>query len=480
MSYYQRTTRRNFLITSAGLGGMGLVTLLGQLPCLSDNNSSMPVTITVNSSKPGIYIPNNFTGLSYEANALPRAWMFRPENILLQNFLKQLGSKGVLRIGGNSVENTYWIERKPTSVKERQIITQDHISNLFNFARKIGWKVILGLNLGDSKPEIAALQAEYVVDVAGDRLLSFEIGNEPDLYSLNGLRPKTYDYNDFKEEFSTYFKAIRSRVANAPISGPGTAKVYKTWAVPFAKDATDQIDLLTQHYYRMGPPTNASVTISNLLSPDERLEKMAQNLREVAQQSGKRYRITECNSVFYGGKSGVSNVFASALWGLDFMFTLAQNGAAGVNFHGGGDGLYSPFAILPGEKYIARPLYYGMLLFKLASQGRLLPVTISQTTVNLKAYAVLAQNKNVLLTLINKDQMQNAQVLIDFSGKFGKASALRLTAPSLHSTSDITLGGSSVESDGSWKPQFSEKIQKSGNYYSVLVPASSAILITLG
>jgi hypothetical protein len=121
-----------------------------------------------------------------------------------------------------------------------------------------------------------------------------------------------------------------------------------------------------------------------------------------------------------------------------------------------------------------------MLLFKLASQGRLLPVNISQTTVNLKAYAVLASNQNVLLTIINKDQTQNAQVLVDFSGKFANASALRLTAPSLESTSDVTLGGNSVQSDASWEPRTSETIKRVGNYYSVLVPAASAVLITLG
>jgi hypothetical protein len=458
---------------------MSLVTALGELPCLSDNNSLTPVTITINSTQPGIYIPNNFTGLSYEPAALPQSWMFRPDNILLQNFIKQLGDRGVLRIGGNYVEKTYWIEGKPKSATQRQIITQNDINNLFNFVRMIGWKVILGLNLGDSKPEIAALQAEYVAHVAGDRLLSFEIGNEPDLYSLNGLRPETYNYNDFNKEFTAYFTAIRNRVANAPISGPGTAQVYKTWAVPFASDAAAQIYLLTQHYYRMGPPTNASVTISNLLSRDERLEKVAQNLREVTQHRGKRYRITECNSVFHGGKSGVSNVFAAALWGLDFMFTLAQNGAAGVNFHGGGEGLYSPFAIHWDGKCSARPLYYGMLLFKLASQGRLLPVTISETNINLKVYAVLTNNNKVLLTLINKDQTHNAQVLVNCDRQLHGASALRLTAPSLHSTSDITLGGSSVESDGSWKPRLSETIQISGNHCSISVPASNAILITL-
>lgn len=480
MSHYQRLTRRNFLQISAGLGGMGIVTALGELPCMSNSQISVPVTITVNPNQPGIKIPSNFTGLSYEPLALPGSTIFRPDNTLLKNFFKQLGNNGVLRIGGNYVEQTFWIDGRPTTAPDRRIITRNDINNLLDFARMIGWKVILGLNLGQSKPEIAALQAEYAMQYAGNKILSLEIGNEPDLYFMNGLRPQTYNYSDFYKEFIAYFNAIRTRVSNAPISGPCTTQIFNTWAIPFAKDAASKINLLTQHYYRMGPPTNTFVTISNLLSNDERLQNMLQQLRQAAQQNGLQYRISESNSVHTGGKAGVSDVFAAALWGLDLMFTLAQNGAAGINFHGGGDGLYSPFIVNQYGQYFTRPLYYGMLLFKLASQGRLLPVNISQTTVNLKAYAVLASNQNVLLTIINKDQTQNAQVLVDFSGKFANASALRLTAPSLESTSDVTLGGNSVQSDASWEPRTSETIKRVGNYYSVLVPAASAVLITLG
>ncbi|WP_320073275.1 glycosyl hydrolase family 79 C-terminal domain-containing protein, partial [Nostoc sp. MG11] len=249
--------------------------------------------------------------------------------------------------------------------------------------------------------------------------------------------------------------------------------------MPFAKDMGSRISLLTQHHYPKGPPNNPSVTISNLLSPDQRLDYLLQNLRIAAQQQGLKYRITESNSVFSGGKEGVSNVFAAALWATDFMFILAQNEAMGVNFHGGGLGLYTPIAEEINKNFFARPLYYGILLFKLASQGRFLPITISQNTLNLKVYAVLGWNNNVMLTLINKDETQSAQVLIDLQDRITVVSALRLSAPSLSSTSNITLGGSSVNSDGSWTPGSFENIQKSGNYYSVLVPAASAALITL-
>ncbi|WP_226890037.1 hypothetical protein, partial [Nostoc sp. MG11] len=222
---------------------------------LSNSNTSVQAIVTINANQPGITIPFDFIGLSYEAATLPRSLFFRTDNILLRNFVKQLSSKGVLRIGGNSVDNTFWIDSsKAISATQKQIITKNDIDNLFDFARTVDWKVILGINLAQSEPKFAALQAEYVALVAADRLLSFAIGNEPDLYSSNGLRPSTYSYNEFRQEFTTYFNAIRNSIADAPISGPSTTAVYGTWAVPFAKDMGSRISLLTQHHYPKGPP----------------------------------------------------------------------------------------------------------------------------------------------------------------------------------------------------------------------------------
>ena len=39
------------------------------------------------------------------------------------------------------------------------------------------------------------------------------------------------------------------------------------------------------------------------------------------------------NSVACGGKAGVSDTFASALWALDALFAVARSGADGVNLH---------------------------------------------------------------------------------------------------------------------------------------------------
>jgi len=82
------------------------------------------------------------------------------------------------------------------------------------------------------------------------------------------------------------------------------------------------------------------------------------------------FRLAETNSCYQGGKAGVSDTFASALWGADFdVSALASAGGVGINFHGGGYGVYTPIAGTVASGFTARPIFYGMLLFRANGSG---------------------------------------------------------------------------------------------------------------
>src|SRR6185437_11708016 len=104
------------------------------------------------------------------------------------------------------------------------------------------------------------------------------------------------------------------------------------------------VALLTHHYYAEGPPTDPSMTVERLLSPSPKLEAEFNAVATARKNTGLPFRMADTNSCYSGGKQGVSNTFASALWSADLMYRLAQAGAAGVNFHGGGYGWYTPIA----------------------------------------------------------------------------------------------------------------------------------------
>jgi uncharacterized protein (TIGR03437 family) len=189
--------------------------------------------------------------------------------------------------------------------------------------------------------------------------------------------------------------------------------------------------------------------------------------------------MSETNSCYDGGQTGVSDVFASALWAADYMFLLASYSATGVNFHGGGSGAYTPIEV-DGSTITARPLYYALLMFQMASQGTMVPLTLNANGVDLTAYAVEDSAGALRVLVINKDASQNASVAITPGAGYTSAQTLSLSAPALDATSGITLGGTAVASDGTWSPGTVSALDGSGGVFIAAVPAGSALLIGFG
>jgi hypothetical protein len=97
------------------------------------------------------------------------------------------------------------------------------------------------------------------------------------------------------------------------------------------------------------------------------------------------YRIEETNSFYNGGAKDVSNTFAAALWGLDYLYWWAGRDANGVDFHTGDNVAagerqtpcwYATFWSAP-TGYKVLPLAYAIKAFDLGSHGRLLPVQVA-------------------------------------------------------------------------------------------------------
>jgi hypothetical protein len=145
-------------------------------------------------------------------------------------------------------------------------------------------------------------------------------------------------------------------------------------------------------------------------------EKLAQEMAAVAQiatRTGMRFRMTEGNSCFGGGKAGVSDAFASALWGYDYALQTASEGYLGINLHGGGEGLYTPIASSPSGQAL-RPLHYGMASFAPFLGARLRACPIAEP---LNATAYLAENgRTRLLAVVNKSGTPLAIRLADMLG----------------------------------------------------------------
>ncbi len=330
-------------------------------------------------------MPVDFTGLSYEAAQLYNPAYFSEANTSLVKAFRNLSSHGVLRLGGNLSDVTCWkgpngdfstlkqaagIEYGKTywewkltdpSVRANRdgAITPGAIRNLGDFLRATNWKLIYGFNFGCGSPERAADEAVCVTKEAGDRLLAFQVGNEADFFGGRPLfRQKPYEFDQYIREYTEFVDAVRAKIPQAPFAGPDTA-TNMDWVDRFGQQVGTSAGMLSSHFYAMGPAKDPNMDAAFLLSRNKRLDQQIKQAKQaVAHSEGSIFRMTEGNSCFGGGKPGVSDAFASALWGADYMLTCASGGYCGVNLHGGGDGYYTPIAIGENLSTELRPLYF--------------------------------------------------------------------------------------------------------------------------
>lgn len=454
--------------------------------------SGADLRLTVRPDRLGNPIAADFTGLSYETSQLSDPTFFAPENAALAAFHRRLGAAGILRIGGNTSEFSVWTpsgtpsHALPEAIgpdtgrhpAPRRPVTALAVRNLSGFLELSGWRLIYGLNMGSESPETVADEAAYVAGVMGDKLVAFQLCNEPDLFGKNGLRLPSYDYRQFAAQWRRYFRTIKARVPTAVLAGPDTAGDNE-WLVRFADDLRHDVAFLTHHYYAEGPPTDPSMTIERLLSPSPKLQAEFKAAAATRKETGLPFRMAETNSCYSGGKPGVSDTFASALWGADLMYQLAAAGATGVNFHGGGYGWYTPVAGTRASGFVARPIYYGMLLFAVAQPERLVMTAMDGAADgSVSAYGLKARDGTVKVVILNKRLDADVTLAINAAGA-KRASVMRLTAPRPEDTTDVTFGGSVVGNDGAWTPAVAESLTARQGVLTLGMPRASGALVTL-
>lgn len=480
--------RRKFLAASLAVSGAALALPSG----FARSGGGGQLRLTVHPDKLGNRIAADFTGLSYETSQLSDPAFFSPANGPLAGFHRHLGAAGVLRIGGNTSEYGVWsptaapLRAMPEAVgpdtghrpPPRRPVTPLAIHNLRGFLQLSGWRLIYGLNMGSESAETVADEAAYVASVMGDKLVAFQLCNEPDLFNRNGLRPADYGYRQFAAEWRRYFRAVRQRVPRAPFAGPDTAD-NSEWLMRFADEQRHDVAFLSQHYYAEGPPTDPSMTIERLLGSSPRLNAAFKAAAAARRDTGLPFRMAETNSCYQGGKPGVSDTFAAALWAADLMYQLAQAGAIGVNFHGGGYGWYTPVAGTRENGFAARPIYYGMLLFAIAGAGRLVMTELQGAADDsITAYGVRSGDDDVKVVILNKSLDEHATLTVNVPGA-KKASVLRLIAPRIDATTDVTFGGSVVGNSGGWTPTVAETPAVRHGMLALAMPKGSGALVTL-
>ena len=466
-----RVNRKALLCVSA-------LFLCARLPAQDQRADALKIQVDPNTTISRI--SPDFVGFGYETSAVAQSNFFTAKNVTMAQLYRNLSPHGLIRIGGNVSDHTRYEpdgEPAPRPQSQITIINRGNLADLGEFARATGWKVMWGLNLGTGSKEEAAQEALAVDAALGSGLQSFQIGNE-----VEALRRFGRSYEAYHTTFLDYKAAILAVLPGAPFSGPDSIGNLN-WVTNFAAAEAGAIKLLTVHYYRGGAGDPKS-TLERLLQRDDRLENRLNGMREISRAHNLSFRINEVNSYSGGGKAGVSDTFASALWCLDFMFRLASYGCDGVNMetdinHLGWISHYSPIVHDSTGHCSARAEYYGMLAFAIAGKGDMVQLTLDKNDLNLTAYATKDEQGLLWLTVINKDFSRDAAVQCVLPGGYTTAEDFRLQAPSMESKDQVTFAGTQVSADGKWAPGPSEKLTINGGAANLGVPHASAAVVCL-
>lgn len=465
----------------------------------------------------GSPIAADFLGLALEYRSIPVLAGPQPQPIdpVLVRLIRNLVPTGspVLRVGGQSTDRTWW----PVNGMTRPLgitysLTPGWMMGARALAQALDARLILGVELEANRSQIAAVESEQLLAGLGRKSIdAMEIGNEPELYTqvpwfreLHGSpvvwsspvgtpiysRRPGYDASTFAGEFS---RTLGVLPPGLPIAGPVTGIL--SWLDVFRRFLTpsSRVRIVTWHAYGFNQCVTDTTSfqypsVANLLSPRASREIVNGLAPYVASahRVGASFRVDEMNSVTCNGRLGVSNTFASALWVMDALFTIAARGVDGVNIHtypNAANGLFDFDRSHGLWRGTVHPLYYGALMFRQAAPpgSRLLAIQAGKQT-QVRAWATLAPDHRVRVLLINDSLAHSASALVGGSAAGGPGSVERLTASSAYATGGITLGGRSFGTStdtGRLPAPATQVVQPRSGGYAVTLPAASAALLTL-
>ncbi|MGA2321764.1 MAG: glycosyl hydrolase family 79 C-terminal domain-containing protein [Solirubrobacteraceae bacterium] len=448
------------------------------------------MSVSIDARHPGPAVPREFLGLSFELSSLPQVADYAERGDFV-TLLRSLGL-GVLRFGGVSADTrvawTDGVTSRPAWASAT--LGDGDLNRLARLAAKSGWHILLTIGLAHYDARAAASEARAAKAALGGWLAGIELGNEPNAYGHHDLRRGDWTLALYSRQVAAYRRAIARVAPGIPLAGPDVSgsRVFVTWGRGEARRLHPA--LLTGHHYPLGCHSVPAPTINLLLSAWIRLreERSLRRYVSVSRANSLPFRMDETNSVSCGGKAGVSNTFASALWAVDYIARSMGAGVVGINLQGNPANCngYSPLcAPSPGGLVAgalrAQPEWYALLLSKaLIGDRPLRSIVSSSGSPNVDIATLRAPDGRLHILIVEDDQpgSKPANVSLHVGRGYRAGRILRLTAPSLTATAGVELGGRALASDGSWREpaRLPESPDRRGVITLEVAPASAALV----
>lgn len=400
--------------------------------------SPIPGTITI--GKPYQTLPGSFLGFSIELSDLC-AVLSRDaaEQQTYEQLYTAIGP-GILRIGGNSADTSTWSSSgAPVCSNSQAIITPTLETSLFAFASRIHWRVIWALPLLNYNPANAAQEAASIAHIGGTTLLSFAIGNEPELYGKRfASYAASWNPSAYLSRWETEYRVVKAAVPHSAISGPDTSSI-DAFFTNFSRRAgpARQVALLTAHYYTRPAGGEPPASIAELLSTAT-FDKFAGDVTQWMQTARSYhlpFALTEVNSISDSGVPGISDTDAAAFW---LASTLLYAAAQGITFVGVHEATSASYNVIEDD---GQPsvLYHALQLVHQVIDGAQLVSISGEADPVLQVMATRLAGGTIQVALLNHDPEITRSLTITPPVGTAPYALTTLAAPALNTTSHVRL-----------------------------------------
>ena len=463
--------------------------------------ASSPASVTVSSSAIGPGVAAGFVGLATEYWNVENEVGTDPSkpDAAFEQVARNLAPDGgfSLRIGGDSTDWTWFPipgMKQPPWV--RWTMTPAWTAVTKRLVDDLHAHLIVGLNMEAGSDKIADAELrELQTGIGGSTPITFELGNEPELYShfpyyhaANGAavlgRPKTYSLVDMTAQWDQ----MANGLPNVRLAGPGYSGLSALPYVGQFLSSTKRLSLLTVHTYPLKSKRcngGANLQESELFEPQS-LQEMAGEVNawtSVAHRYGDGVRVDEMNSVTCGGQPGFTGSFGPALWALNILPLYAEDGVNGVNFQTRpftAQNLIQTNSTSAGWRVHVQPEYYGLLTFaKLTPPGSRI-LKVSEAKSGLYTWAVRTPQGQTHVVVTNVGAAA-AAIAVRATGARGSATVEALKASGgLSASSGVSLGGQTISpSTGQLTGRLvTATVDLKKGAYDITVPAGSAEIVS--
>ncbi|KAI0484394.1 glycoside hydrolase family 79 protein [Xylariaceae sp. FL0804] len=486
---------------------------------------SLSATVPTGAAKP---VDPSFAGFGIEPSNLFSFMGQESPNQMTTNLLNNLanytGQPPHIRLGGNTqdymlydADMTEWSwiwNPQATGQGQGQFLSDGMLigPRYFEAASRLppGTPLTWGLNMAYNGPDyisrLVTMATQVVTNVTNARLVSFEVGNEPDLWLSNGLRAGPWGGQQYTQEWLARAAPLHQQVLGPHglptgfVEAPATASTIGTdftveqlagFGIGAAAPGTSTPYLAAwnQHdyYYYIGV-SGYALTLRQLMqlsTTEDQFAAWAQQVRQ-ADATPFPYALREMGIVGPIGMDGVTNVFGTALWTLNFLCYAASLNVSSVQLHMTDNSNASAWQPIPmyGRAPFVRPLYSGVAAFAQAvsagGRAQVVPAPATQLGAPYadaaRAYAVYQSGALDGVVVVNgavanvssSSAAPRLAVRLQLPPRQFARQTLHLaylTGPGADATNGTTWAGVSFETSGDGSPRAVSSSSQGADWY---------------